>query len=318
MSMFSRTIAHMAQAFAVVAVYCVVGSSGAFAVCRVASVTSASISVAPATTTLSTAHAGVPATLTINYTRANGASTACLIAVKISGSLIKSGGATMPYTIATASGGTPVISFTTTHGSTASFTPAVGATSTTLAVFMVIPNGVYASGLFADATGVAQIFSTNGVNLLASGAVTPTVNYTANTCTIGGSASGGTQSVDFSSGSSISIGQKSAAFGAVTCNSPATVTLSSANGAATATGAAGTTHQNFFDYVASTTVNGAAVSLDTSANPARGAAESASASIVANTTTNATLSIGITPKAPAKPLVAGSYSDILTVTITAN
>jgi hypothetical protein len=284
--------------------------------CKVNSVSSATISQAPAMATLSTAHSGVPATLTVNFPATNGNSGACALAMKIGGTLTRTGGGTMSYTIATASTGSPTISFTTTLNSTFSFTPTNGTTSISLNVYLIVPNGIYASGLYSDSTALAQIY--DGATLKGSGAVTPSVNYTANTCNIGGSANGGTQSVDFSNGATIQTSAKSAAFGAVDCNSPATITLRSANGAATATGASGANHQNFFDYIASTTVNGATVILDTSSNPAIGTAESASASIVANTTTNAALSVGITPKSPGKPLAAGTYSDVLTVTITAN
>ncbi len=152
-----------------------------------------------------------------------------------------------------------------------------------------------------------------------SAAVTALINNPP-TCTIGGVANGGTQTLDFSNGPSatISLGSKIASFGAVTCNAAAILNLTSQNGAALTGASATPSHQNFFDYVATTTINGGTVTLSTSSNPASGAPESATGSITALSTTNAPLAITVTPQGPVKPLVAGGYADVLTLTITPN
>jgi hypothetical protein len=174
------------------------------------------------------------------------------------------------------------------------------------------PNGTYNGTLTAQALLGGTPYGSPGSALVSLVVGNPT------SCTIGGLSNGGTQTVDFSNGKTISTAQKFAVFGSVTCNAPATIALTSSGGAAKSGSAASTSHDNFFDYTASTTVNGATVTLNTSSNPARTGPETASASITAATTTNAPLSIAVQPIAPPKPLVAGSYSDVMTVTITPN
>ena len=89
------------------------------------------------------------------------------------------------------------------------------------------PNGVYQDltvslVLFPSATSTTVV-GTLPLTITARVA-TPT------TCTIAGSASGGTRNLDFSNGRTISTSTQTANFGSVTCNSPTTLTLTSSNG----------------------------------------------------------------------------------------
>ena len=177
------------------------------------------------------------------------------------------------------------------------------------------PNGTY-----TDTTVSLILFRTSTSNTVVGTmplTFQATVAYPSQ-CTIGGSSNGGTQTLDFSSGSTISTSPKIANFATVTCNNSATLTLTSSQGAAKSAAVATASHTNFFDYVASTTINGGTVTLNTAAVPAACGPETATGSIVATTTTAAPLAISVQPTLPVKPLAAGSYSDVLTLTITPN
>lgn len=283
--------------------------------CKITGITSASLTTAVPVGALSTTtQNAIPTTLNVTFINANGIGTSCFVAIKISGTLTSGGGQTIPYSISTAAGGSPIISFVTAPGSTATVSAAI----TSLQLYLIIPPGSYQSGTYVNAGALLEAF--DGTALVAPGPatfpVTPTLQYLQSTCTIGGVANGGTQSLDFSNGSTISTVQKLASFGAVTCNNKATLKLTSSNGAAKSGTAGSASHQNFFDYTATTTINGGTVTLDTSTTPAVGAPESATGNITALSTTNAPLSIAVQPKPPAKPLVAGSYADVLTLTVT--
>ena len=105
---------------------------------------------------------------------------------------------------------------------------------------------------------------------------------------------------------------------AVTCNSSSNVTLSSQNGAVTRGGALESAlatvngFRNRIEYLA--TINGGAgnVVLDTSNG---GANVSAVGTFAAAAVMNAGTVVTIQPETSSTPLLAGSYSDVLTVTI---
>ena len=281
------------------------------AACTITGISSASLTTAVPTGALSTSTSNsVPATLSITFTSSIGASSGCSIAFRITGTLRAPSGSTMSYGISSAPGGSPVISFTTTVASSASVTQ----TTTSLPVYLIIPPGNYAVGTYTDASALVQAFDA-GTTLLATRSVGPTLQYTQTVCTIGGSANAGTQTLDFSGSTAISTTAQLVTFGTVNCNNTAVMTLSSAQGAAVSSASGSASHQRFFDYIATTTVNGGTVTLDTSSNAGTGSIETATGNISAVSTTNAALSISVTPIGPSKPLVAGSYSDVLTLTI---
>ena len=291
-------------------------SCNANAVCLILGVSSASLSTAiPAGILSNTSQNAIPTTLSISFAASVGTSSGCSVAFKISGTLTSSGGATIPYSISTSSSGSPTVSYTTNLGSSAPVTP----TTVSVPLFLIIPAGVYRPGTYIDSTARVEAYNSIApITLLASRAVTPTLQVTQTYCTIGGTTNGGSKTLDFSNGATVSTVQQTANFGTVICNNTATISLSSAKGAATNAASAVTGFQNYFDYVAQTTINGGTAILDTAANPAVGSSESATGNITAVTTVNAPFSVRVTPRAPAKPLMPGAYSDVLTVTITAN
>jgi hypothetical protein len=298
-------------------------AASAQATCQIDAISAGSGIVAASSVSLSTSHSGVaanPVTLTFTHNTNGGIGNPCGFTIKISGNLTNPAGGTIPYAIATDSGGAGVISATNpTSGLFTLSGPSVSTPPPTT-VYFIINNNVgatYPTGLYTDHSAFIEVFDNK--SLVVSAAVTVSFDYQSKSCTIGNSANGGSRTLDFSSGSTIStVGKPSndATFGAVVCNSPATISLESSSGAARNKAAAGGGYQNYFDYKAETTVNGAKATLNT--NGANAGPQSSTAAITAATTSTPSLTVTVTPKSPVPKLVAGTYSDTLTVTITAN
>ena len=148
-----------------------------------------------------------------------------------------------------------------------------------------------------------------------------TVNVTAtitSTCTINGSANGGSRTLDFSNttaspSTTISTTKQTATFANVICNTPSHITLQSAGGKSANAATAPSGFQNYFDYTAVATWNGVTDSLSTATD-----GQTLKTSATAAPASTGSLTVDVTPAAPASALVAGTYADVLTVTLTAN
>lgn len=298
-----------------------VTASSSWAVCGITGVAGANlISDVPTPLMRHGATASGYTRLTMTFTAPAGGSDAdCRIAIRSPTGLVRNPSVStpIPYSIATLRTGGSVVGYTT---SPASFLPVTRAT-TQADLYIVIPDGNYTFGSYFDQSGVVlELY--NGTALIATApfvGAPPNVHildFIQTACSIGTGSDGGTRSLDFSNGATISLAQKFATFGDVTCTGAADVALSSSNGAATGSGAGNPNFQNHFDYIATTTLNGVTVSLDTSQLESTGTTETATVSVPAGLT-NMPLAIGVTPKQPAKSLLAGSYADVLTLTITA-
>lgn len=303
--------------FACIGLVLVVGAGHARAACNIIAFIAPSVSISPAIINLGTnvAPNAVSVTVSATYFKlGNGpCSTTDSVAFASPLTLTGPGGALLNYTV-TPAGGVP--SFPPANVTNGQFV-----VTATLTVTVTLPGGQTGPSGIYNGTLQAQMELAGGGLYGTPGSAAVTASITnPPTCTIGGVANGGTQTLDFSNGPSatISLGSKIASFGAVTCNAAAILNLTSQNGAALSGASATPSHQNFFDYVATTTINGGTVTLSTSSNPASGAPESATGSITALSTTNAPLAITVTPQGPVKPLVAGGYADVLTLTITPN
>lgn len=93
----------------------------------------------------------------------------------------------------------------------------------------------------------------------------------------------------------------------VACSKISNLKLETTNTGLTGPGIA-TGFQNVIHYTASASFDGAAPSLDTSSATTATAATSGAS--------NGTLTVDITPQANTNPMVSGSYSDVLVVTLT--
>lgn len=289
--------------------------------CKITGITSASLSAAPlGAGTYATAQS-IPVTLTVAFSSTNGIGSGCVAAFRISGILLSGVTSISGYSIAS---GATTVSFTTSLGGSVAVTPSPSTVS--LPLNLVVPAGTYSAGSYVDATALLQAF--DGSTLIGSRAVTPRLNVTGTACTINAMTAAGTlATADFSnSGKSLISTSPFVVSNLATgsCTGPTHITLRSLNGAAIKTGATSAnttaTYSNFFDYTATATFSTITATLDTSstASFSSGASlESVTSSAATSSAASGPIGITITPKGAPK-LQAGSYSDTLTITLTAN
>jgi hypothetical protein len=99
------------------------------------------------------------------------------------------------------------------------------------------------------------------------------------------------------------------------CNAPTNVQLMSQNGAVV-TGSTAGGLQHLIDYSALATFSGATASLNTATIPGASGPESGTVASTTGNTPTGSLGVSLTPQLNVQPLVAGSYSDTLTITLT--
>jgi hypothetical protein len=137
-------------------------------------------------------------------------------------------------------------------------------------------------------------------------------------CSIGGSGTAGTavtRSIAITTAGQPSASQVTATgIGTVVCNANAELSMSSLNGGVKHASASATaTLTNAFNYRADVTYNSSSISGTTA-----GTAGSfgTTATTTAGASSSSVLDVKITPVAGTLPLIVGSYSDTLTVTVT--
>jgi hypothetical protein len=151
---------------------------------------------------------------------------------------------------------------------------------------------------------------------------TQDINITATvlkSCTVNNVATGtaGTANIPVSVAGAVTtttITPTGSPFASVACNAPSNLQLTSLNGGVKNVGVPGTGFTNIIDYTASATWNSVSASLDTSTLSTAVAAEAGTA-VAVSTAHSGNLSVSITPIANALPLITGSYSDTLRVTL---
>jgi hypothetical protein len=104
-------------------------------------------------------------------------------------------------------------------------------------------------------------------------------------------------------------------FANVACNAPSNLQLTSLSGGVKNATAPASGFTNIIDYTASATWNAVTATVNTSTVATAVAAEAGTAQAVA-TANSGNLTVSITPIANALPLIVGSYSDTLRVTLT--
>ena len=138
-------------------------------------------------------------------------------------------------------------------------------------------------------------------------------------CTINNVAGGTTDTatLSFNSNGSVNtsaITPASQPYASVACNFASNLQLSSQNGALTGPSSA-TGFANVINYTASATWNSVSATVNTATNGASSGAESGTAQPV-STASSGNMTVSITPAANTLPLVYGSYSDTLRITLT--
>ncbi|MDX2308135.1 MAG: hypothetical protein NW216_07855 [Hyphomicrobium sp.] len=242
------------------------------------------------------------------------------------------GGATLPYTITTASGGGTSLLYTGGGVPAAAsilisaFTSAGAnlnnrAFSTTVtAYFRQVPGSPQRAGSYSDAPSLRtfNIRQNGNVTQLTSQAfsVTGTV---ALSCTIGGvtSPTADSATIPVASGGVVATTPITRSYANVVCNSLTAVQARSLSGAVKNAGSAPSGFSNMINYTAAATFSGATSNLNTATIPTASGVETGTSATTASATPTGSLSVTITPQTPSQRLISGGYSDTLRITVTA-
>lgn len=307
----------------------------AWATCTI---NSAGISVSPLTANTGTYTAPTtPATVAVTFTisgtyTTNAAAGTCDAAIFFQRATMPAtmansggGGSTLPYTIQNAAG-TLLYASSATNVNVAEYQFAGVASvanrafsGTVTASFAMQPTVSQAGGSYNDSITLAIL----NVNIAAqTGQFIGTRGFTvtgtvAKSCTIGGAAKGtDTATIPITAAGNVNTAVINKSYSNVACNTPSNVQLTTQNGAVTNPAAGSAAFSNLIDYSAAAVFSGANAPLNTATNPAAAGPESGTAVSTTGTQPNGTMTVTITPQANIKPLVAGTYSDTLTITIT--
>lgn len=245
--------------------------------------------------------------------------------------LLSAGGATLPYTITSASSGGSTLLYTSgTPGAgnriEASFNApilAIGATAnlSLTAYFLMQPGSPQRAGSYTDSTVSADIYRVNTTTLvltLLQSYAFSVSGSVAQVCTIGGVAtpSSDTATIPISAVGAVNTTPIVRSYANAACNTPSNLQLTSQSGAVVRAGAPPSGFTNLINYSASAGFSGATATLDTSTVSGATGAESGTAASTTGTTPSGSLSLTIIPKPSSLPLISGSYSDTLRITLT--
>jgi hypothetical protein len=306
---------------------CASPSYAAQSSCNISGITSATMTVAATNVNLSSGAVAIPVTVTVKFSTGSNQTTTpsnCILSFGTkTGVLTNSAGASVPYEISTSTGTSGSISFIKNHAKGLGVAVADSPTTQVLHLYMIVSNGNYAAGAYSDKTASIEIdnVGNNGANVPQL-AIAVNFVYNADYCTIGGLFDGGTQTLTFSSANStIDTGQQTATFGSVTCNAATHIDITSSkngayNGSATTAAVSGG-YANFFNYTAVATFDTATTSLTTKSGSG-GSSSSVTAPVGTQSSgaASGSMTVVVTPAANSK-VSAGTYSDTLTVTLTA-
>jgi hypothetical protein len=239
------------------------------------------------------------------------------------------GAATLPYALQSAAGGGNSLIYTgaglPNSANTAAFTfPATilsgGSFTTTVAIWALAQPGTpQQAGSYLDSITL-DVFTTTLAGVVTTKASSQTFTVTgtvAKTCTIGGVANpaADTATIPITATGSVNTTPINRSYLNAQCNTPSNLQLTSQNGAVKTSGTvAGLS--SLIDYSATALFSGASASLNTATVPTAAGPESGAAASTAGNTPSGTLSVTITPQANTQRLIAGSYSDTLSISIT--
>lgn len=333
------TPARIVVAILVVAAFAALGSDKANALCSILSASATPLSANTGTYTPPMSPAAQPVSITISgsFIAAVGdLAGGCRAAISFNrtalpASMLISGGgtATLPYTLQSSSSGGNTLLYTgggnPNNANALQFSfPASILSLDNFSVTVTVwaqaqPGAVQQAGSYSDNITI-NVFTSTAAGLLqtkvSSQAFTVT-GQVAKSCTIGGVThpSTDTATIPITASGSVNTSPINRSYPNAICNTPTNVQLTSQNGAVV-TSASTSGLQRFINYSALATFSGASASLDTSSIPAISGPESGVAASTIGATPTGTLGLTITPKVNTQPLIAGSYSDTLTITLT--
>lgn len=323
---------------ALVALVLAVSATGGWAACVVNSVTSLTPTTAGTGTytfPMAPVAQSVSFTAAINYSALLGDE--CRIALSFkratlpASMLLSGGGAMLPYTVtSSASGGNTLLYTGTTPAASnrveAGFLAPILAVNATTSIpltsyFLMQPGSPQRAGSYSDTTVSADVFriniTTQAATFMRSTAFT--VNGTvAKVCTIGGVATptNDTASIPISALGAVNTTPIMRSYANAACNTPSNVQLTSQSGAVIRGGAPPTGFTNLINYSASAGFSGATATVDTSTIGGATGPESGTVASTSGVTPSGSLSLTIVPKTSTQPLISGSYSDTLRISIT--
>lgn len=241
------------------------------------------------------------------------------------------GGATLPYTITSAPGGgqnllhqgvaTPPLSnllevnFVSAGPNLINRSFSITAT----AYFQQLPANPQRAGNYSVSITLRAFNIRTNTNIQALNNRTFSVTgAVALACTIGGVVNPAADSavIPITGGGIVNVSPISRSYSNVVCNSLSQVRANSLNGAVRGPGSAPTGFSNMINYSAAASFSGATSTLNTATIPSASGLEQGTAVTTVSPTPTGNLSVTITPQNVSQPLMAGSYSDTLRITIT--
>ena len=323
---------------ALVVVLLTLSAGAANAVCSITGLTSITpVTASTGTYTPPTAPTAQALNITITGTYFSLLGGTCTVAISFNRSSLPAsmaisggGGATFPYTIQSLSGGGNTLLYSgggvpvASNVLSLSFAAAIlgigtSFTANLTAYVLAQPGSPQAAGSYGDNPTV-HIF-----NVASGGAISEVANrpfavtgVVAKACLIGVIAhpTADTATIPVSAAGAVDTAVINKSYNSAACNTPSNVQLTSQNGAITTSGTPPSGFTNLINYSSTATFSGAAASLNTATNPAASGPESGTAVSTTGATPSGTMTVAITPQANASRLIAGSYTDTLTITIT--
>lgn len=309
--------------------------SAAWAICNIISLTSITPATASTGTyTYPTVAIAQSVNLSIVITYSSLLGDTCTLALtfqraSLPASMVLSGGSTtLPYTVTSAaSGGNTLLITSGTPAAAnridASFIApilAINATQTlnVTAYFLMQPGALQQAGSYTDATLTAEVFKVAGTTTLLGTRAFSVTGTVAKVCTIGGvyTPSADTATIPITAAGAVTTTPIVRSYANAACNTPSNLQLTSQSGAVLRSGAPPSGFTNLINYSASAGFSSATATLNTATTAGATGPESGSAASTTGTTPTGTLSLTITPQSSSLPLISGSYSDTLRITIT--
>ena len=175
------------------------------------------------------------------------------------------------------------------------------------------------AGIYSDTSVVAKVFEGDSNTPVGGAAPALIVSATVvGSCTIGGVSTPAADSatIPVSSSGAVNTSVINRSYASVVCSGPSNVQLTSLNGAVKSPATAVTGFSNIINYSATASFSSANATLNTATVATATGSESGTAASTSGVLPSGTMSVTITPAASASPLLAGSYSDTLRITIT--